>query len=1663
MGSTLERVLALVLVGIVIGSAATVGGTAVTPVRAESGPTIAADPPPTLDPIGDRSLAENETVTENAAVLYRVNAGGESLPAVDDGPDWSADTAGSPSPYHNGGSKTSDYSGQSISTDGTVPSSTPAAVFETARWDPAGGDEMGWAFPVESGTELRVRLHFVDAYEGTSQPGDRAFDVAIEGETVLDDYDVVADVGPDTGTTKEFTVTSDGTVNVEFGHVTENPIVAGVELVRSEPKPNTLGGTSDVDFGTAVVDDTATETVTLTNRGGDGDPDVTVTDVSVSGPDAAAFTTEFNGSTTLAPGESTDLDVSFSPTEAGSKTATLEVAHSGDNSPYTVALSGEAESSATVSFGSSTLDLGGVGIDSPSSLDFGPDGRLYVSSASSGEIYALTVQRNAENEYAVTDSEVITAVEQTPNHWDNGSLAPGVDGRQVTGILAAGTAQQPVLYVSSSDPRIGGKSAGEDTGLDTNSGVVSRLTWNGSAWNHVHLVRGLPRSEENHAPNGLVLGQDGETLYLTQGSNTGQGAPSNELAYLPEYAYSAAVLSIDLARIESMSTKAAPDGSAGYKYNLPTLQGTAQPWGGQDGRNQAIVTNDSPVRVYAPGFRNTYDLTVTEDGRIYGVDNGGSKGWGGPPVNEGPEGACTNQPNDGGDNQNDQLHLITEGFYGGHPNPTRGNPDGAGVYDEEGNRVVEFNASHTPVPFEMAQARQCDLLTPGSEDGALTTFSDSTNGITEYTASNFGGKMRGDLLTVSFTSGSTVWRLGLDDTGESIVSKTSQFSNFGSFPLDITAQGDDGVFPGTVWVANYGGGTITAFEPSDYGGGSGGEQCTGADDPVLDEDDDGYDNADEFDAGTDPCSAADKPADFDGDGTSDLNDPDDDNDGRADTDDPFAVDADDGLGTDLPVRYDFEAASQPGTLFDAGFTGVMVNGSDYRSLYNETNVTAAGIAGVLSVDNPTGDPATDNQTYGFQFGVDTPAEPFTVHTRVENAFVDDPTTDDYQSTGVFLGPGTQDDYVELSTTADDGDVTLVLAREDGSTHRTVAAESLGNASDLGQSFELYLRVDPANGTVTAEYSLDGGATVATVGETSVDPAWLNDERQGLGVGVLGTHRGASYQATWDALEVERTRNQAPTVDALTDQSLDEGEGRTTEVSATDPDADPLTLSASDLPSFATFADDGDGTGTLTFAPEEGDVGVYNLTVTASDGTLSDSQSVSVTVTENATVLYRVNAGGESLPAVGDGPDWSADTAGSPSPYHNGGSDVSDYSDQSIAVDDSVSVSTPPAVFESTRWDPTGGDEMGWAFPVDAGTSVTVRLYFVDAWSGTDQPGDRVFDVAIEGETKLDDYDVVADAGPDAGTTKEFTVTSDGTLNVEFGHVTQNPIVAGVELVEANGTETNVAPEVDPIADRSITEGDTATVGVTATDPNGDQLDLSASGLPSFASFADDGDGTGTLTFAPEAGDAGTYETTLTASDGSLSDSETVSVTVTENATVLYRVNAGGGSLSAIGNGPDWSVDTAGSPSPYHDGGSKTSDYSDQSISIDGTVSSSTPAAVFETARWDPTGGGEMGWAFPVENGTRVEVRLHLVDAYEGTSQPGDRVFDVAIENGTVLDDYDVVANVGPDTGTTERFIVTSDGTVNVEFGHVTQNPIVAGVELVRVEGNASDTTTASAD
>jgi len=118
----------------------------------------------------------------------------------------------------------------------------------------------------------------------------------------------------------------------------------------------------------------------------------------------------------------------------------------------------------------------------------------------------------------------------------------------------------------------------------------------------------------------------------------------------------------------------------------------------------------------------------------------------------------------------------------------------------------------TPVPPSLANPVEGDFRNPGVNDGALHTWTTSTNGLTEYTSeAYFDGVLSGDLIAASYDGALYRIKFNADGTATQLVEKIA--SGFGSTPLDVTAQGNGSIFEGTIWAATYGSDAVTVFEP----------------------------------------------------------------------------------------------------------------------------------------------------------------------------------------------------------------------------------------------------------------------------------------------------------------------------------------------------------------------------------------------------------------------------------------------------------------------------------------------------------------------------------------------------------------------------------------------------------------------------------------------------------------------------------------------------------------------------------------------------------------------------------------------------------------------------------------------------------------------------------
>ena len=110
----------------------------------------------------------------------------------------------------------------------------------------------------------------------------------------------------------------------------------------------------------------------------------------------------------------------------------------------------------------------------------------------------------------------------------------------------------------------------------------------------------------------------------------------------------------------------------------------------------------------------------------------------------------------------------------------------------------------------------------------------------------------------------------------------------------------------------------------------------------------------------------------------------------------------------------------------------------------------------------------------------------------------------------------------------------------------------------------------------------------------------------------------------------------------------------------------------------------------------------------------------------------------------------------------------------------------------------------------------------------------------------------------------------------------SPFPTDSETISISVNEVNLAPVLDPVGNQSVNEGDVEVVTVTASDPDLTTPILSAANLPpsGFAVFVDNLNGTGTLTLSPTFTDGGSYPgIVITASDGSLTDDETIAISV----------------------------------------------------------------------------------------------------------------------------------------------------------------------------------------
>jgi hypothetical protein len=184
-------------------------------------------------------LAVHEPPSNNL-ILYRINVGGGLVTSADASiPNWSEDTDTNPSPFRIGSGGASIYmTSDTIDlSDLSLPASTSEAIFQSERWDPSLGENMQWEFPVDSGSDVEVRLYFAEIYKPIVAPDQRVFDVSVEGviPTVFDNIDQYETAGQFSGFMLSHTVkVNDSLLSLEFLGNSQNPALKGIEILSSQ-------------------------------------------------------------------------------------------------------------------------------------------------------------------------------------------------------------------------------------------------------------------------------------------------------------------------------------------------------------------------------------------------------------------------------------------------------------------------------------------------------------------------------------------------------------------------------------------------------------------------------------------------------------------------------------------------------------------------------------------------------------------------------------------------------------------------------------------------------------------------------------------------------------------------------------------------------------------------------------------------------------------------------------------------------------------------------------------------------------------------------------------------------------------------------------------------------------------------------------------------------------------------------------------------------------------------------------------------------------------------------------------------------------------------------------------------------------------------------------
>jgi hypothetical protein len=122
------------------------------------------------------------------------------------------------------------YAGETAGTGRPIVAKKDSELFQTERW----GNDFSYVFPVPPG-EYRVTLRFAETW--LKKPGERVFDVLINGEKVLSNLDILHEAkAVDKGIERIFkSIRPDpvGNIRIRFVSSVQNAKVCTLEVERT--------------------------------------------------------------------------------------------------------------------------------------------------------------------------------------------------------------------------------------------------------------------------------------------------------------------------------------------------------------------------------------------------------------------------------------------------------------------------------------------------------------------------------------------------------------------------------------------------------------------------------------------------------------------------------------------------------------------------------------------------------------------------------------------------------------------------------------------------------------------------------------------------------------------------------------------------------------------------------------------------------------------------------------------------------------------------------------------------------------------------------------------------------------------------------------------------------------------------------------------------------------------------------------------------------------------------------------------------------------------------------------------------------------------------------------------------------------------------------------